>query len=156
MTAVVSRFATLQDLAARAGEELAVIPWIAVEQPAIDGFAAASGDRNWIHVDPERAARESPFGGTIAHGFLVLSLIAAPLQDGVQVDSVRMGVNYGLNKVRFIAPVKAGQRIRCRFALTEFSPIAGGAQVLWSVTVEREQEDKPACTAELLIRLYQR
>lgn len=149
------RLATLADLSQRVGEELAISPWIAVDQAAIDAFAATTGDRNWIHVDAARAERESPFGGTIAHGFLILSLIAAPLQACVQVESVQMGVNAGLNKVRFLAPVRSGTRVRCRFTLAAFTSISGGAQLTFTAMVEREGEDKPACVAEVLIRLYE-
>lgn len=149
------RFASLSDLAPQAGQEIAVSAWIPVDQATVDAFAAATGDRNWIHVDAERAARESPFGGTIAHGFLILSLMAAPLQACIRVESVSLEVNGGLNKVRFLAPVLAGTRIRCRLLLSALTPIPGGAQLTWTITVEREAEDKPACVAEVLIRLYE-
>ena len=126
-----------------------------VDQATINLFADATGDRNWIHVDIPRAANDAPFGGTIAHGFLILSLIAQPLQSCIQVASVHMGVNYGLNKVRFITPVRAGQRVRCRMMLMALDGIANGAQATWQVTVEQEGQDKPACVAEVLIRLYE-
>ena len=118
------------------------------------GFADATGDHQWIHVDAERARRESPFGGPIAHGFLTLSLIPALLEQTVQMRQ-RMGVNYGLNRVRFTSPVPVGAKLRARFAVKEVGDIGdGGVQVTWDVTVEREGSDRPACVAEFITRHY--
>jgi acyl dehydratase len=127
--------------------------WIEISQSRIDLFANATGDHQWIHVDPERAARESPFGQTIAHGFLTLSLIPALLEQTVALKQ-RMGVNYGLNRVRFTAPVRSGSRVRAHFQVREASDIdGGGVQVTWSVTLEAETHgDKPVCVAEFVTR----
>ena len=137
-----------------AGQEVATSDWLEVPQERINQFAEATEDRQWIHVDPERAARESPFKGPIAHGFLTLSLLSELMRLAVSVGGVRMGINYGLNRVRFVAPVPAGSRIRGRFALSEVKEIKGGVQATWSVTVEREGGDKPCCAAEWLVRYY--
>ena len=136
------------------GREVGVSGWVEVSQGRIDGFAEATGDRQWIHTDPERAARESPFGTTIAHGFLTLSLLSELGQTAVAVSGVRMGINYGLNRVRFVSPVPAGSRVRGRFTLAALEEIEGGVQVMWKVTVEREGGDKPCCAAEWLVRYY--
>jgi acyl dehydratase len=136
------------------GREVAVSPWLEVAQERINQFAEATEDRQWIHIDPERAARESPFKGTIAHGFLTLSLLSALARLAMSVGGLRMGINYGLNRVRFISPVPAGARIRGRFALDEVAEIKGGVQATWSVTIEREGGDKPCCAAQWLVRYY--
>ena len=136
------------------GQEVAVSDWFAVTQERINEFAEATEDRQWIHTDPERAARESPFNEPIAHGFLTLSLLSELMKRAMSVGGVRMGVNYGLNRVRFIAPVPAGSRIRGRFTLTALEEIKGGAQGNWNVTVERDGSDKPCCAAEWLVRYY--
>jgi acyl dehydratase len=136
------------------GREVGVSGWFEVAQDRIDAFAEATQDRQWIHVDPERAARESPFEGTIAHGFLTLSLLSALAKDALSVGGVRMGVNYGLNRVRFVSPVPAGGRIRGRFTLAEVGDVQSGVQAIWSVTVEREGSEKPCCVAEWLVRYY--
>ncbi|MCM3870891.1 MAG: MaoC family dehydratase [Pyrinomonadaceae bacterium] len=141
-------------LVEQVGQEVAVSEWLDVTQERINQFAEATGDRQWIHIDPERAVRESPFKGTIAHGFLTLSLLSELAQLAVSVGGVRMGINYGLNRVRFISPVPAGARIRGRFTLTGMEVIQGGAQATWSVTVEREGGHKPCCVAEWLVRYY--
>ncbi len=138
----------------RVGQEVGVSPWFQVEQERIDRFASAIVDPQWIHVDPERARRESPYGGTIAHGFLTLSLLSHLLESTVDVSQVKMGVNYGLNRVRFPDAVPAGARIRGRFTLAKFENIKNGAQLTWGVTVEREGSDKPACVAEWVTRQY--
>ena len=127
---------------------------IDVTQDMIDRFAELTGDHQWIHVDVERAKKESPFGRTIAHGFLTLSLLPELSKTAFAVDDVRMGINYGLNKVRFPAPVKSGARLRGRFRLTAFDPLPGGAQLTVEVTMEVEGGDKPVCVAESLSRRY--
>jgi acyl dehydratase len=146
-------FATLDALRAAVGTELGVSDWISIEQEQVDQFAAATGDHQWIHTDPERAAA-GPFGTTIAHGFLTLSLLPVIGAGVLQVDGVRMGVNYGTNKVRFPAPVPVGSRVRGRVELVEVTDVAGGVQVVTKVTVEREGGDKPVCVAESVSRLF--
>lgn len=145
---------SVEKLGAHAGHEVAVSDWLEVTQERINQFAEATGDRQWIHTDPARAARESPFKETIAHGFLTLSLLSELMMQTVSVGGVRMGLNYGLNRVRFIAPVPAGARIRARFVLAGVEAINDGVQATWSVTVEREGGDKPCCAAEWLVRYY--
>jgi acyl dehydratase len=147
----VRHFAHLQDLAATLGEPLADSDWVDVDQPRIDAFAAATGDVQWIHVDPARAAA-GPFGGTIAHGFLTLSLLPVLRASAFAIDDVRMSVNYGLNRVRFPAPVPAGSRLRARFLLLAFEPLADGAQLIIEATIEREGGGKPVCIAEMVSR----
>lgn len=137
-----------------AGKEVGVSDWFEVSQERIDQFAEASEDRQWIHIDPERAARESPFKTTIAHGFLTLSLLSVLARLAISVDGVRMGINYGLNRVRFVSPVPAGARIRGRFTLATVEEIKGGVQLTWNVTVECEGSEKPCCAAEWLVRYY--
>ncbi len=141
---------TLSGLALHVGKEIFTSDWIDVTQERIDRFAEATGDLQWLHVDPERARRESPYGGTVAHGYLTLSLIPAMLAAGLRVTDARMGVNYGLNRVRFPAPVPAGSRVRGRFVLKEHSdlPNGNGARLVLAVTVEREGSEKPCCLAE--------
>jgi len=147
----VRHFAHQQDLAATLGEPLADSDWVSVDQPRIDAFAAATGDEQWIHVDPVRAAA-GPFGGTIAHGFLTLSLLPVLRASAFAIDDVRMSVNYGLNRVRFPAPVPAGSRLRARFRLLAFEPLADGAQLIIEATIEREGGGKPVCIAEMVSR----
>lgn len=144
-------FAHLQELAAIVGEALADSDWVSVDQGRIDAFAAATGDAQWIHVDPARAAA-GPFGGTIAHGFLTLSLLPVLRASAFAIDDVRMSVNYGLNRVRFPAPVPAGSRLRARFRLLAFEPLADGAQLVVEATLEREGGGKPVCIAEMVSR----
>jgi acyl dehydratase len=146
-------FAHLEDLRTEIGREVGVSDWIAVEQPRITQFAQATGDHQWIHVDPARAAA-GPFGATVAHGFLTLSLLPAMADTAFAIDDVRMGVNYGLNRVRFPHPVRAGSRLRGRFKLLAFEPLDGGAQLTVEVTMELEGVDKPACVAESVSRRY--
>ena len=145
---------SIAKLGEHVGREVAVSPWLEVTQERINQFAEATEDRQWIHIDPERAARESPFKVTIAHGFLTLSLLSELARLTMSVGGVRMGINYGLNRVRFISPVPAGTRIRGRFALDGLEEIKGGVQATWSVTVEREGGDKPCCAAQWLVRYY--
>ena len=133
-----------------------VSAWRAVSQEAIAQFAEVTGDQQWIHVDPERARRESPYGTTIAHGFLSLSLISALLRDAVgNINGTRMAINYGLNKVRFPAPVPSGSRVRGRCTLQHVEAVDGGVHATWSVVVERDGTVKPCCAAEWLVRYYQ-
>jgi acyl dehydratase len=149
----VKHFAHLHDLAAHEGREFAVSDELLVDQARIDAFAHATDDRQWIHVDPVRAA-QGPFGTTIAHGFLTLSLLPPLMASAFSVGDVRMGVNYGCNRVRFIAPVPVGSRLRARFRLLEYEPIEGGAQLTIEATVEREGHAKPVCVAEQVVRQY--
>lgn len=147
------RFESLEQLAACLGQEVGTSDWITITQQHIDEFAEATGDRQWIHVDPVRAAA-GPFGTTIAHGFLTLSLLPQMADSAIELGGVRMGVNYGLNKVRFPAPVPVGSRLRGHFKLTAFEAIEGGAQITMEVTMEREGSAKPVCVAESLSRRY--
>ncbi|OFW41201.1 MAG: dehydratase [Acidobacteria bacterium RIFCSPLOWO2_12_FULL_67_14b] len=144
----------VQTLRTRAGEEVAVSDWCEITQARIDQFADATGDRQWIHVDPARAATESPFKTTIAHGFLTLSLISALMREAIRFSGLRMAINYGVNRVRFVSPVPSGARVRGRFVPLTIEDVAGGLQVTWQVTVEREQGDKPSCIAEWIVRYY--
>ncbi len=143
----------IRDLESRVGQEIAVSPWVAVPQERIDLFAKATEDFQWIHVDPARA-KASPFGTTIAHGFLTLSMLPKLTESTFEFSDRKMGVNYGLNKVRFTAPVPAGANIRGRFTLAKFEKLEGGVQTTWSVTVEREGGDKPVMVAETISRHY--
>lgn len=144
---------SVADYQAAVGRSFGPTDWLLMEQPRIDAFAEATGDRQWIHVDTARAAG-SPFKGTIAHGFLTLSLVSALGQQAMRIEGVRMAINYGLNRVRFITPVPAGSRIRGRFVPIAVSHETDGAQVTWRVTIEREHADKPCCVAEWLVRYY--
>jgi acyl dehydratase len=147
-------FPTLAELAALAGQEVAVSDWITVTQKQIDLFAEATGDHQWIHVDEERA-KAGPFGAPIAHGFLTLSLIPKFFDNALAVLDTKMGVNYGLNRVRFTGPVPVNSRLRARLTLLECTPIDGnGYQMTWQVTMEREGADKPVCIAESISRRY--
>jgi len=137
------------------GKELALTDWLTVSQEHIDHFAAASGDDQWIHVDRERAARESPYRTTVAHGFLTLSLLSRLLRDAVEIQGARLGINYGLNRVRFTGPVPAGSRVRARFKLAAVEDIDRGVQTTWNVSVEREGEEKPVLVAEWITRRHE-
>ncbi|HEX5683051.1 MAG TPA: MaoC family dehydratase [Ideonella sp.] len=148
-----TQIAHLADLAGRVGEVLGVSDWITVDQARIDRFAEATGDHQWIHVDPVRAAT-GPFGVTVAHGFLTLSLLPWFFDHGFVVNDTRMGLNYGLNKVRFPAPVPVDSRLRAQFKLLAYEPIDGGAQLLVEATIEREGASKPVCVAESLTRRF--
>jgi len=128
--------------------------WLTVSQERIDEFASATGDDQWIHVDRERAARESPYAATVAHGFLTLSLLSHLVRETVDIHGARMGINYGLNRVRFTGPVPAGSRVRARFRLTAAEEIEQGVQTVWHVTVEREGEAKPVLVAEWITRRH--
>ena len=146
--------ASLAELKALVGQEVAVSDWVQISQERVNQFAEATGDYQWIHLDVERCKRESPFGGPIAHGYLTLSLLPMLMQNSVRMTDVRMGVNYGLNKVRFPAPVPVGSKVRSRTTVVSVEDIEGGAQVTWLVTVEREGSDKPVCVAESISRRY--
>lgn len=147
-------FETLADLQALIGQPLGHSDWITVDQSRVNAFAEATEDRQWIHVDPERA-KAGPFRGPIAHGFLTLSLIPYFFETGFAVAETRMVVNYGLNKVRFTSPVPVGSRLRAAFKLLAMDDVAGGArQLTIEVSIEREGVDKPVCVAESLARHY--
>jgi acyl dehydratase len=147
-------FETLADLAACVGQEVALSDWVTITQERVNQFAQATGDHQWIHVDVEKA-KQGPFGGTIAHGFLTLSLLPVFLESAFAVRQSGMGLNYGLNRVRFTAPVPVGSRLRARLTLLAAEPIEHkGLQLTWSVVVERDGADKPVCVAESLVRLY--
>jgi acyl dehydratase len=147
-------FQTLSELAACVGQEVAISDWITITQEQVNQFAEATGDHQWIHVDVEKA-KKGPFGGPIAHGFLTLSLLPRFFESTFEVVESAMGVNYGLNKVRFIAPVPVGSRLRARMKLLSADPIDNnGLQMAWEVTVEREGVSKPVCIAESLSRRY--
>ena len=147
-------FQTLSELAACVGQEVAVSDWLTITQEQVNLFAEATGDHQWIHVDPEKA-RAGPFGGPIAHGFLTLSLLPKFFESSLEIVQSRMGVNYGLNRVRFTAPVPVGSRLRARLKLLACEPIDNeGQQMTWEVTVEREGTARPVCVAESLVRRY--
>jgi acyl dehydratase len=148
---VVDSIAALQALA---GSEIALTDWLTITQERIGQFAEATEDRQWIHIDGERAQRESPYGTTIAHGFLTLSLLSWFLKQAIEVRGVRMGVNYGLNRVRFPAPVPAGSRIRARVELKSAENIPRGCEAVFLFKVEREGSSKPCCAAEWVVRFY--
>jgi acyl dehydratase len=146
--------ANLAEMKTLIGREVAVSPWFDITQERIDQFAAATGDHQWIHVDVERARRESPFGGTIAHGFMTIALVPAMLESALCMVDMKMGLNYGLNKVRLPSPVPAGSRLRARLTIVRIEDIEGGAQVEWDVVIEREGGTKPVCVAEFVMRRY--
>ena len=147
-------FQTLQELAACVGQTVAISPWTEITQTQVNQFADATGDHQWIHIDVEKA-KTGPFGGTIAHGFLTLSLIPKLSESAIKIQNVRMGVNYGLNKVRFTSPVLVGSKLRGHMKLLSATPIDGnGMQFAWEVSSEREGSEKPACIAETLVRYY--
>jgi len=148
---VVDSIGELQKLA---GSEIGTTEWLTVTQERIGQFAEATEDRQWIHVDGERAQRESPYGTTIAHGFLTLSLLSWFLKQAIEVRGVQMGVNYGVNRVRFPAPVPAGARIRARVELKSAEAIPRGCEAAFLFTVEREGSRKPCCVAEWVVRFY--
>ena len=136
------------------GRELGVSDWFEVSQDRINQFADATGDHQWIHVNPAKAATDSPFKTTIAHGFLTLSLTSQLLRSAIAFEGARMTINYGLNRVRFVSPVPSGSRIRGRFTLASVEDAGGAIQAVWQVTIEREGADKPSCVAEWLVRYY--
>ncbi len=147
-------FQTLAEFPALVGQEVAVSDWLTITQEQVNQFAQATGDHQWIHVDVERA-RAGPFGGPIAHGFLTLSLLPRFFESAMEIAGSRMGVNYGLNRVRFMAPVPVGSRLRARMKLLACEPVANdGMQMTWEVTIEREGVAKPVCVAESIARRY--
>ncbi|WP_328667933.1 MaoC family dehydratase [Streptomyces sp. NBC_00328] len=146
-------FATVDELRGAVGEQLGHTDWVEIEQKRIDLFAEATGDHQWIHVDPEKAAT-GPFGTTIAHGYLTLSLLPLFGPQLISVEGVKMGVNYGTNKVRFPAPVPVGSRLRATGTITAVDDVPGGVQVSLAFTVEREGGDKPVCVAESVSRYH--
>lgn len=148
------QIASLAELKVLAGQEVAVSEWLQMTQERINQFAQASGDYQWIHVDAERCRRESPYGMPVAHGFLTLSLLPMLLSTAITFPPCKLAVNYGLNRVRFPAPVLVGQQIRGRMLLQALEEIEGGVQMVWEVTVEAEGGAKPVCVAELILRHY--
>ncbi len=146
-------YARLAEMQALVGATLGTSEWVDIDQARIDQFAAVTGDRQWIHVDPVRAAA-GPFGSTVAHGYLTLSLLPVMVQSAFSIADVRMSVNYGLNRVRFPAPVPVGSRLRGHFKLMSFEPIAGGAQIVTEASIERDGQAKPVCVAEAVARHF--
>jgi acyl dehydratase len=138
----------------RVGHELAVSEWLVVDADRIRGFADATGDHQWIHLDAARAAAESPFGGPIAHGFLTLSLLSPLVSSAVTIRGVRLAVNYGLDRVRFVSPLPAGTRVRARVTPAAVEDVARAVQVTWHVVVEREHADRPCLVADWIVRYY--
>jgi acyl dehydratase len=147
----VRTFASSAELKAGVGQEMGVSDWHEVAQSQIDLFAEATGDDQWIHTDPERA-RTGPYGSTIAHGYLTLSLLAPLMKSTYRIEGATAAVNYGLNKVRFAAPVPVGSRVRARVSLVAVDEIPNGVQSVWSAVVELDGSDKPACVAETVTR----
>jgi acyl dehydratase len=144
----------LDELKKAEGEELGVSDWHEVNQKDIDAFADVTGDHQWIHVDPERA-KETPFGGTIAHGYYTLSLAPKLTEQVLEMKGFAFAINYGLNKVRFPAPVLVDSKVRMRAKLAELEDIPGGAQMIMELTFEREGGDKPVCVAQSVVRVYE-
>ena len=147
-------FKSMEELRKNIGQEIAIGDWQTVTQEQINLFAEATGDHQWIHLDEKRAAEESPYGTTIAHGFLTLSLIPRIMGDTIKLPPAKMTVNYGLNRVRFAAPVPAGKRVRPHLTLLGIEEVTGGFQLSWKVLIEVEGSQKPACIAETLSRQY--
>ncbi|HXN18798.1 MAG TPA: MaoC family dehydratase [Candidatus Binatus sp.] len=145
----------LQALKELVGREVGVSEWLPITPERVERFAEATGDRQWIHLDRERASKESPYGGTIAHGFLTLSLISCLMKDVMEIRSgVRLAVNYGLNRVRFPAAVRTDSRVRARVTLLALKELADSAEAIFAVTVEIDKSDKPGCVAEWIVRYY--
>lgn len=144
----------LGDLQALVGQQVAVSDWMPITQERINAFAEVTGDLQWIHIDPARAQRDTHFGTTIAHGFLTLSLVSALMRSALTIEGVRMTINYGLNRVRFVSAVPAGARIRARITLAGLTHLADSTQATWHITVERDGSDKPCVVAEWLVRYY--
>jgi acyl dehydratase len=145
---------SLARLREQIGQEIAVSDWFEVTQERITQFAEATEDRQWIHVDPVRAAAQSPFRAPIAHGFLTLSLVSVLAWRTMTIGGIRMAINYGVNRVRFVSPVPAGSRIRARFAPLVVDEVGGAAQVTWGVTIQREGGERPCCIAEWVVLYY--
>lgn len=152
---MIASYATVDALAERLGEEAGTSAWLRVERDRVDAFAEVTGDRQWIHVDPVRAATESPYGTTIAHGFLSVALLARFLDEAIVVRSARMSVNYGFDRLRFLAPVVVGAEIRARFVLGALVRTGAVARVSWDVTIEIRDSAKPALAAVWITQLYE-
>ncbi len=148
------RVVDLKQLAGLVGQEVAVSDWLVVTQDRIDAFANATDDHQWIHIDAERAKRETSFGTSIAHGFLTLSLLSPLMRDAIRVDGLRMTINYGSNRVRFVSPVPSGSRIRARIVLGKVDNLGDSTQATWNVTIERDGSNRPAVVAEWIVRYY--
>ena len=151
MPLVVETPESLKDLV---GREIARTEWFAVTQDHIQRFAEVIEDRQWIHLDPERAQRESPYRSTIAHGFLTLSLLSRFMSEAIEIRGLRMGVNYGFNRVRFPSPVRAGSKIRAQFTLRSLKEFPDSMEAIFDATVEAQDKDKPCCVAEWVLRYY--
>ena len=145
---------SIEELRKYEGKELVVSNWLDISQAMVDKFADVTGDPQWIHIDKHRATTESPFGGTIAHGFLTASLMVLFMNQSVDMPFSTMGVNYGFNRLRFTSPVLVGSKLRARFEVKEVSDLQGGAQIVWNVIMECEGEEKPALVAEWVTRRY--
>ncbi|KDP88494.1 dehydratase [Cupriavidus sp. SK-3] len=147
-------YETVAQLQSLVGEVVGTSDWTLIDQQRINTFADATGDHQWIHVDPERAA-SGPFGAPIAHGFLTLSLLPTFFQQALEIQNVKMGVNYGMNKVRFLKPVPVNSRLRARFKLAAFEPLDNnGTQLTFEMAVEIEGSDKPVCVADSIMRIF--
>jgi acyl dehydratase len=153
MGELMQQYEHLADLQALVGQPLGTSHWLDIDQARIDLFAHATGDHQWIHTDPESAA-SGPYGATVAHGFLTLSLLPVLFETGFGINDVRLGVNYGLNRVRFMNPVRVNSRVRGHFKLVAYDPLEGGAQLTVQATIEVEGVEKPACVAETVSRRY--
>jgi acyl dehydratase len=145
---------TLADLRTRIGEEIGTSEWMVIDQDRINAFADATGDHQWIHVDVARAQAESPFQSTIAHGFLTLSLVSSLMRSAISVDGLRMSINYGLNRVRFVSPLPAGSRIRAIVSLASLGDVGDAVQATWNLIVERDGGERPVMVAEWLVRYF--
>ena len=145
---------SLSEMKGRVGDEIAVTDWFPITQERVQQFADATGDHQWIHIDAARAAKESPYGGTIAHGFLTLSLLSQFMKQALDIQGLRMAINYGSNRVRFPAAVKVGSRIRARFRLASVKEVEGGFEVTYEATLQAEGSEKPCCVAEWIVRYY--
>lgn len=154
MTACTVNLHDLEALTPLLGTEVALSDWLVMDQERVQRFADTTGDLQWIHIDADRATRDSPFHAPVAHGYLTLSLLPMWMQQCVHIDGLRLVVNYGLNRVRFPAPVPVGSRLRARFHLQALTPVEEAVQAQWQVRVEREFEDKPVCVADWLLRYY--
>ena len=150
----IKTFENCKELHDWVGKEVAVTDWLTVTQQRIDDFAKAADDYQWIHVDPERAAK-SPFGSTIAHGFLTMSLLSRFIYEATEIKSVRMGINYGMNRLRFVSPVKVNAEIRARFTLASVEDLKDGVQTIWNVVIEIKGSEKPALIAEWVTRRHE-
>lgn len=147
-------FESIDALAAEVGTEISVSDWLTITQDRVNQFAQATDDPQWIHLDEERAKQESPFGGTIAHGYLTLSLLPKFFTSAVHLPFAKMNINYGANKLRFPSPMKVGARMRARFTLLALERLPEGVQTVWKYSAEQEGGDKPVCVAEVVLRQY--